>query len=313
MPLISAISPINIDILYSGLPRIPNLGEEVVSKEFDLQIGGGPPASLITLKKLGLDVLLGTFFSDDNMSFVGKMLLKQNDIDYINFYNGCESAVNVTSIASFPEDRYFLTYFSKINANILSDEDVYLFFKGSKVIFGLAGHNEALKRLKDEGTVIVYDVGWSDDLSIGKLKDILKYIDVFTPNDKEALKMTGRSSILEALDIIGSYVKSVIITLGKNGCIAKADREIIYCPPVKGLNSVDTTGAGDNFLAGIMYGLYHGWSIDRCMKMGNAVGGFSTTALGCCKAEITIEKAIELMNRIGNVIINPSEEFLMKF
>ena len=290
MSFVAAISPVTLDVLYSGLPRIPGLGEEVYAGAFDMQIGGGPPAMVITLNKLGIKGKLGTFLGKDPMSDFVRNILEKEHVDYTNFYRGNEKPVTVTSIASFPQDRYFLTYNPGIDENVCTDDEVYRFLKGSKVCFGVKGHNNVLKRLKEEGTVIVYDVGWQDDLHVEHIKDILKCVSVFTPNEKEALKMTNTSNVSDALKVLEQYVDCVIITLGSEGCISKTRDGIVRIPPVREFETVDTTGAGDNFLAGVMFGLYHGMDIEECMKIGNVVGGYSTTELGCCKANISREK-----------------------
>ena len=293
---VAAICLINIDILYAGLPRIPALGEEVCAKAFDVQLGGGATASLVTLSRLGLDSRLGTFLSDDPMSIFAKNKLNENKVDYVNFYRGKNMPVIVTSIATFPEDRYFLSYFPDKCELEYTDEELYSFLSGAKVCVGVQGHHEVLKKLREEGTKIVFDIGWSDDLDIEDLKDTLKYVDVFTPNAKEALKMTGKSTPEEALEVISRYVEHAVVKTGKNGCITRLGAGMIHVPALDIFEPVDTTGAGDAFLGGVMYGLYQDWSIEKCMQMGNITGGYSTTELGCFKAHLTIEKAMEYMN-----------------
>jgi ribokinase len=292
----AAIAPINIDILYSGLSRIPNLGEEVYSKQFDFQLGGGPTATIIALSRLGAACEFGTFLSDDFMSQFAKGVLEKNGVKYKNLYKGSDIPVLVTSIASFPEDRSFITYCPEWKQFSCRDEELYSIFSESKVCRGFEGHNELLRKLRSEGTKIVYDVAWSDDLNIEGLKDILKYVDVFTPNDKEAMKMTGKTSAEEALEVISNYVEQPIIKVGKNGCIAKVGSKVLRVPTLDVFEAVDTTGAGDNFLAGVMYGMMQDWDIEKCMKMGNIVGGYSTTELGCSKAHLTLDKAMKFMD-----------------
>lgn len=303
MSFVAAISPLTLDILYSHIPRVPNLGEEVFAEAFDMQIGGGPTASLITLKRLGIEGRIGTFLAQDNMSTLAKGLLDQHHLNYINMYSGKGNPIVVTSIASFSEDRYFLTYDPRIDQNLCSDEEIYSLLTGAKVCFGVKGRHSVLKRLKEEGTIIVYDVGWSDDLHIEDLKEVLSCIHVFTPNEKEALKMTGAFEIEDALTIIDQYVDTAIITLGKDGAITKIGDRILHVPAITNFLAVDSTGAGDNFLAGIMYGLYQGWGIENCMQAGNIIGGYSTTALGCCKAEITIDMLKTYMSKYYGVDI----------
>ena len=292
---VAAISIINIDILYSGLPRIPNLGEEVYADEFDLQLGGGAAASLITLARFGVDSRLGTFIADDFLSTYARNILETNHINLMNLYKGEKIPVAVTSIASFPQDRYFISYFPDKNKLKASDEEVYALCSGARVCIGVDGHSDVFARLRKEGTIVAYDVGWSDDLNIENMKDILKNVDVFTPNEKEALKMTGKSTPEEALEVLSRYVDYAIIKIGKKGCITKRGGKTVHVPGLEIFEPVDTTGAGDAFLGGVMFGLYEGWDIEKCMKMGNITGGFSTTRLGCFKAYLTLEKAMDYM------------------
>jgi ribokinase len=295
-PFVSAIAPINIDILYSGLSRVPNLGEEVYSKQFETQLGGGPTATIIALARLGIDCEFGTFLSNDLMSTFAKEVLEQNNVKFKNLYKGSNIPVLVTSIASFPEDRFFLTYVPEWKEIDSTDEEIYQLFTGSKVCRGFDGHNEVLKKIRDEGTKIAYDVAWSDDLNIENLRETLQYVEVFTPNDAEALKMTGKATVEEALEVISQYVEQTIIKIGKKGCITKVGNQILHVPTLDVFQAVDTTGAGDNFLAGIMYGMMQDWDIETCMRMGNIVGGSSTTELGCSKAHLTLDKAMEYMS-----------------
>ena len=290
MTYVAAISPITVDIIHSGLSRMPNLGEEVFGHAFDMQIGGGPPAMLITLNKLGVRGELGTFLGNDSMSLFAQSLLTKHNVNYTNLYRGDKNPVVVTSIASFPEDRYFLTYNPGIDERMSAPGEVYNLLQGSKVCFGVKSHDHVMDRLKEEGTKIVYDVGWKDDLHIDQVRDTLSSVFVFTPNDKEAIKMTGKTDVYEALEVLEHYVDHVIITMGREGCITKTKDGFVHIPAIKDFETVDTTGAGDNFLAGVMFGLYKDMAIEDCMKIGNVVGGFSTTELGCCKANITLEK-----------------------
>jgi ribokinase len=299
MAYVSAISPLTLDLLYSGLPRVPNLGEEVFAGSFDMQIGGGPTATIITLDRLGIPTHYSTFLSDDSISSITGALLHQHGIDYCNIYKGTKSPVVVTSIASFTEDRYFLTYNPQINTTACSDEEIYAALKGAKICIGVKGHDKVLKRLREEGTRVVFDVGWEDDLNIENLKELLQGVDVFTPNEKEALKLTGCSNLKDALDNISKYVEYAVITLGREGCVAKHGGTSMQVPSISSIQAVDTTGAGDNFLAGLMYGMYNDWPFLESLKMGNAVGAYSTTGLGCCKSVITIDKAMELMGQVN--------------
>ena len=55
----------NIDLLYQGLSRMPVAGEEIYSKSFDMQLGGGIPATMINLQRLGIPSRVVTFIGED--------------------------------------------------------------------------------------------------------------------------------------------------------------------------------------------------------------------------------------------------------
>ena len=78
-----------------------------------------------------------------------------------------------------------------------------------------------------------------------------------------------------------------MVTLGKGGCAYWQDGSIRYAPAIDEFRAVDTTGAGDNFLTGIIYGLLTEEPLDRCVRLGNIFAGKSPTAVGCFGAAVT--------------------------
>jgi len=295
MSRVAVIAQMNVDMIFAGFPGFPLLGEEVFAERFEIQLGGGPQVLPILLSRMGIPSKLGTFLGDDLLSRFSLQLLEQEGFHNVhNLYRGKGKPVVITSVFSFPEDRSFLAYNERASDADLSDQEVYDFLKGSQVCF--APQSEAvLKKLKQDGTIIVYDVGWSDQLRLENYKHILRHTDVFVPNDKEAMKLTDTATPQEALRCLGEYVKYPVVKTGKSGCMALLDGEIVRVGAVEHLIPVDTTGAGDNFLAGIIYGICQGWDMVKSLQMANVMGGYSTLEMGCFKANITVEKAMELM------------------
>lgn len=297
MQTVSAVAQLNIDVLYAGFPGFPAMGEEVFSREFSIQLGGGPQVMIIALGNLGIPVKLGTFYTDDIQSWLGlKLLAEYGFTSYENLYEGSGHPTVVTSVFSFPEDRAFLAYNEQVNDSNLDEEKLYAFHKGSKVCFAPA-NLPVLRRLRQDGTILLFDTGWHEDLSLAKYEAILREVDVFTPNDKEALKMTGAPDVQSALAILANYVRHPVVKTGENGCVTIVNGSILQIPAVAGFKPVDKTGAGDNFLAGFAYGLYQGWGIKECMQMGNILGGHSTTALGCLNARLDKQQAMALYQK----------------
>ena len=90
-------------------------------------------------------------------------------------------------------------------------------------------------------------------------------------------------------------MKTPIIKCGAAGCIAFDGEKILRVPAMARFTPVDFTGAGDNFMAGVLYGVYQGWLLVRCLQMGNVFGGYSTTQPGCYKAGLTLAQAMDYL------------------
>ena len=91
----------------------------------------------------------------------------------------------------------------------------------------------------------------------------------------------------EAVRFLAGYTPHPVVTLGKGGCAYWHDGSIRYVSAIDEFRAVDTTGAGDNFLTGIIYGLLTEEPLDRCVRLGNIFAGKSTTAVGCFGAAVT--------------------------
>ena len=303
MSFVATITPLYLDMIFSGMPRMPQYGEEVFADKFHIQLGGGSMVPAIILSRFHVDSRLGTFLSDDMTSTISTSLLDKTGINYKNLYNGDKSPVVVTSVSTFPEDRCFTCYNPGLHEKHLTPQEVYEFYKGAKICFVFEGYDEVFKQLKEEGSTMVFDLGWDDNLTVKNIAHILEYTDVFTPNDKEAMKMTGTDNVEDALKVLESYVTHPIVKVGGDGCLTIKDKEIVHVKMPMEFKAIDTTGAGDNFLAGVMYGLYNDWDIVRCMQMGNVLGGYSTTAIGCYGADITYEKAMGIMQKYNGGVL----------
>ena len=280
----------NLDLLFKGFQRMPSPGEEVFADTFLLQLGGGPQVCSLVLDKLGCRVQLGTFLGDDDLSNISRTLLNQYGFHNVtNFPVDHPEPVVVTCVFSFDNDRAFLSHNTHVYESLLSGQVVYDFLSDAKIAFAPVGHPDVTKRLHDAGVRIVYDRGWSDDLSIDDMKDFLPFVDVFAPNDKEAMKISGTNKPEDALRYLARYTKHPVITLGKGGCAYFDDGAVQYLPAIDDFQAIDTTGAGDNFMAGVIFGMARGDSIRECLSLGNLFAGKSTTAIGCYGAEITQE------------------------
>ena len=105
-------------------------------------------------------------------------------------------------------------------------------------------------------------------------------IDFITPNEDEGRYCTGEDDPGRMADaLLEKGVRNVIIKLGANGCLFRnRDKEILL--PAYGIDAVDATGAGDNFLAGFASEILRGKSGSEALAFANACGAISATAVG---------------------------------
>lgn len=132
-----------------------------------------------------------------------------------------------------------------------------------------------------------YDVKVAFDVSDPQLilrnhKKILEfienYVDVVFVNEAEAQALFGMSPV-NALNALSKLAEIAVVKVGEQGSYAKRKEEICHAEifPVK---VVDTTGAGDAYAAGFIYGLLQGFSLAECARLGSFVASRIITKIG---------------------------------
>lgn len=298
MSFVSGVGMTNVDILYSGLERLPSEGEEVFSEGFDIQLGGGVTATLINLGRLGVQSKLSTFLGKDLLSNFVIDQLEKYKIQYENLYEGNEVPLIVTSIMITEKDRTFASYCNNIEITKELEDKIYQQLKGAKVVDMQVGYLNLYKRLKKDGTILVFDVGWDDTMSLEKYKEYLELADYFTPNQKEALKITDSGTLKEAAGKLKDFFDKVIIKLDKDGCMCVENDTSYIIPPMQNITLIDSTGAGDAFLSGFIYGLYHDYSFRDAVLFGNITGGTCVQAVGCLTKYVNENELLEIADRM---------------
>ena len=91
-------------------------------------------------------------------------------------------------------------------------------------------------------------------------------------------EMCIRDRAAEAL--LEAGVKNVIIKCGSKGCYVCNHEIKMYIPAVPNVNCIDTTGAGDSFAAGFIYGLSEGYSLEKCAEYANECGAKAVSVIG---------------------------------
>lgn len=294
MRCIAGVGILNCDLLFSGLQRLPEEGEELFSKGFDLQLGGGVPAVMIHLSRLGIPVRLATFLGNDRFSRFAQECLEREGVSFRNLHHGNGMPLNVTCVAITPRDRTFLSYRDDVPVTDEVLEEMYRECRGAAIVRMYNDFYEVYARLKREqpDTVFVLDTEWDESLSLKMLGPYLELADYYTPNCKEALHLTGTDDPHRAAEVLSDYFDAAIVKLGADGCLLRQNGAEEVIPAVPGVEAVDATGAGDAFNAGFLYGLYHGYPIEDCIRFGNITGGECVRHIGCLAGRMSEEQLL---------------------
>lgn len=301
MSFIAGNGKTNTDILYSGLSRLPEMGEEIYSEGFSMLLGGGVPGTMVNLARLGIETHISTWLGTDNFSRFVSGEYEKYGVTVENLYMGSgKLPLNITSAMITPEDRTFVTYGPDPDYSDYELERIYKASTGAKIVEIQDGCLEVYKKLKKEGTILVLDTGYSEDMSLDMYKDYIELADYYVPNQKEAIKVTGKESPEEAIKFLSQYFEKPIVKLDKDGCMGMENGEIFVVKSIDEFHRVDSTGAGDAFLAGFMYGLFYGYKFKDCILFGNLTGGKCVTGVGCLTEYFTEEELIKKFKEYNN-------------
>jgi sugar/nucleoside kinase (ribokinase family) len=158
---------------------------------------------------------------------------------------------------------------------------------------------KAVELAKSKGLTVTLDMASynvvEDNLEF--LNEILEnYVDIVFANEEEAKAFTGKEPE-EALDGFSELCDISVVKIGKKGSIVKKDGETYKIEPVEA-HSIDTTGAGDSYAAGFIYGLIKGYTIDKCGAAGSILAAKTIEVVGPKMDNEKWEEAMELLGRL---------------
>ena len=152
------------------------------------------------------------------------------------------------------------------------------------------------------GLTTSLDTNWDPAGRWRGFDELLSQIDVFLPNQNEALAISRASTLEDALKDLSRSCHTVAVKCGREGALARRGGEIARVPALP-VQVVDTVGAGDSFDAGFLYGWLNGWSLARSLALAVACGSLSTRAAGGTSAQPTLEEAMAYLP--GADIVGP--------
>jgi sugar/nucleoside kinase (ribokinase family) len=162
---------------------------------------------------------------------------------------------------------------ASINPDMFKDTAI-AFIEGY-LLFNEALILAALKAAKTAGCRIALDLSSFEVVNASRpvLEHIIKaYVDILIANEDEAAAYTGITDEQKAIEQLSEHVGYAVLNVGDTGSYISHDGRITRIKAVSGHAPVDTTGAGELWAAGFLFGLAHGFSIEQSGRLASACG-----------------------------------------
>jgi len=277
---------INLDKIYR-VDKIPKEDEEGFVKDVELHPGGSAANTVVGLARLNVRTgYIGKVGNDDE----GRILIedfRREGVDTRGIIRGEGRSGSAMIFVDESGSRAILVD-PGVNDTISYEEIDVDYVSSFKLIhltsFVCKNGDSSFKSQKRIVNELDIDVSFDPgtiyaEKGLKALKDIINRTTIFMPNEKEMLALTGENYREGVLRMIELGVEIVVVKLGERGCyITDGKREVEV--PALNVKPVDTTGAGDAFNAGFLYGYLKGKSLEECGKLGNLVAGLSVQKVG---------------------------------
>ena len=287
--------------------KLLKINECLSGMKTHLATGGSAGNAIRGMAQLGAATgFIGKVGDDFYGNFYRDSLLKRGTEAILLISNALPSGVASTFISPDGE-RTFGTYLGA--ASTLKAEELSLeMFKGYAYLFIegylVQDHDMILRAIelaKEAGLQVCLDMASynivAGDYDFFSLL-INKYVDIVFANEEEAKAFTGKEPE-EALDVIAKMCSIAIVKVGAGGSLIRKGTEEVRVEAVPVKKVVDTTGAGDYFAAGFLYGLTCGYSLEKCGKIGSILSGEVIQTIG---AELSSAKWDKIKEEI--IMIN---------
>lgn len=266
------------------VPEYPAFNSKVELVDYSQLPGGEIASSMAALRRLGLNTCYAGRFGDDFAGGFGIDSLAAEGVD-TTFAEVVPGALTQIAFILIDEQSGERTVIWKRDAKLsyTGDEAPIEIVERSRVLHVTPHDAQACivlaRRAREVGTIVSIDL----DNTFPGLDDLLPNVDILITSAELPSRMFGIDDKRRALEAFQSRYGSPIvgITLGENGSLLLCNGEVIETPgyPVPG-GCKDTTGAGDAFRAGLLYGLLTDSSVEESARMANGVASLKCRAIG---------------------------------
>jgi sugar/nucleoside kinase (ribokinase family) len=275
------IGNLQLDVLASPVEAMPSPGGDSVIDRIEVRTAGAAGNVSLALAALGVrHRLFGAVGDDDAGRWVAAELERLGLAEDVLVVPDTATGISI-ALEAPARERAFLTAHGVLTGYGIEDlptdataADLVL-LTGYFSLPGLrrGGTRELLRRARECGATTFFDTGWDPEEWRGdaacEVLGLLPLVDVFLPNEPEALALTGALTAAEAVDALREHCPGwVVVKRGPRGVLAAGPDGQFLDLRAPAVEPLDTTGAGDSLAAGVLADLLDGHDMASALVTG---------------------------------------------
>jgi sugar/nucleoside kinase (ribokinase family) len=290
---VCVVGEINPDLILYGLPKRLKPEQEYLIEGFRLTLGSSSAIFAHNLSVLGTRVGMVSKIGDDPLGKTSFDSLAKAGVELTHVLAASSgTSTGLTVILAQPEHRFILTYPGTMFELSYEDLDLNYIFSARHLHLASYFLHKALRpRIADlfraakaKGLSTSLDTNDDpDDKWGGDLTNVLPFVDIFFPNEREAKKIAATGELQQAVKKLSQVCGAVVVKLGAKGAIARKGSEE-WRRDATPVTAVDSVGAGDSFDAGYIHRFLQGATPAQCLEYAGIAGALSTTWQGGTEA-----------------------------
>lgn len=294
------VGELNVDMILAGEDIVPEWNREKLANQFEMVLGSSSAITACALASLGVEV---QFVSVVGADYFGEFCVQELQrmgvkTDHIQVRSDIKTGITLSFSTS--SDRGLVTYPGSIplvtpemvTESLLREAD-HLHFGSYYLQDQMRSHWSTLfAQARQIGVSTSFDTGWDirNQWDRTGIEQLLEYTNLFIPSEEEILHIYYTSHMADVITQLPHHAGDVIVKLGSQGSLLIDSNKQPITARSYPVMPIDTTGAGDCFNAGIIYGYLQGYRGATLLEFANACGALSTQGVGGTGALPTLQQ-----------------------
>lgn len=282
------------------------VSKAVAGRPYSLSLGGSADNTIRAMARLGAKVgFIGKVGCDTTGDFFEQALENLSIAPVI--FRGKGRSGKCVSLISTDGERTMLTHLGAA-LELCAEEIDSSVFEGYDCLYieGYLVQDHTLiesvaRRAKQSGLTVAIDLASFNvvEENLEFLTSLVEnYVDIVFANEDEAKVFSGESEPINALQYISEMCSLAVVKIGMKGALIKQGERVVHVGIMKAAKRVDTTGAGDFYAAGFLYGLTEGLDLRQCGTIGAVTAGKVIEVVGTTLSDEAWEEIDRYIERI---------------